>query len=147
MTKIKTLTEKTYEGKVTGHSVVLEDGTTGYLNDKGSDTVIVGDEVACTLEVKKNKKGGDYNLLTLKKVASGTAAPQQPKAPSTIPPSQRPYDKAVKSITEMKFEARLDVIELIARLLIAGKIERAESKEYFVEWVGMVDSAIDEIFV
>ena len=77
--KITKLEEKTYQGKVTGHSVTLDDGTVGYLDDKNSDKVAVNDEVSCTVEVKQNKKGGNYNLLTLRKVTDKVPTPQPQK--------------------------------------------------------------------
>ena len=71
-TRLKGLEAKTYQGKVTGHKVTLENGVEGYLDDKNSDKEIkLGDEVDYTVEVKQNKTTKkDYNLLTLKKIVS-----------------------------------------------------------------------------
>ena len=152
MTKITKIEDKTYQGKVTGHIITLADGTNGYLTDKVSDNVKVDDDVFCTTEVRKNSKGGEYNLLTLR-LAQQTAVQSTPQSaqpvttPASIPDSTRPSDWGAKTIPQMKFEARLDVIELVTRLLLGGKIEIKEAKEYYNEWVVMVDTTIDEIKV
>ena len=140
--KITKLEEKTYQGKVTGHSVTLDDGTNGYLDDKGSDTVVVGDEVSCTLEVKQNKKGGNYNLLTLKRVTGTTPAP----APQSVPVAQvgmpRPVSQA--GIVQLKAQAASDAMGFVKDFFVADKITYDKFKDYFVELKGYLFDAIDE---
>jgi len=138
--KITKLEPKTYQGKVTGHSVTLDDGTVGYLNDKDSDKVAVNDDVSCTVEVKKNKKGDNYNLLTLRKV-TGTPPASQPQlqAQASIP---RPVSQA--GIVQLKAQAASDAMGFVKDFFVADKITYDKFKDYFIELKGYLFDAIDE---
>ena len=143
--KITKIEDKTFQGKVTGHTVTLADGTTGYLADKTSDNVRVGDDVTCTVEVKKNKKGEDYNLLTLKFIqSSGTPTPTPAPQGKIVPPNTSAIS-TVKSFAEMKFEGRLVCIKLAVECILQGRMERKEATEAFSEWVSVLDASIDEL--
>jgi len=138
MAKITKLEAKTYQGKVTGHLVGLDDGTEGYLNDKGSDTVALGDNVSCTLEVKQNKQGKNYNLLTLKK---GTSAPKdEPGVRNDFNPA-RP-----KAIEDHKVNAAIEATGFIHELIGVGKIEPSQMEEYQRRAVTLLWKEIDEVF-
>jgi len=144
-TKIKVIEPKTYQGKVTGHLLTLDNGVVGYLNDKESDTDLKeGNDIEYTLEVKKNKKGGDYNLLTIKLVSQDATPPGTEATETLIPPSFKKFN-ASKSITDMKYEGRVYCLKLAVRAFLAGKLERKEVGGTFIEWVGIMDTAIDEI--
>ena len=152
-TKIKSIEDKTFQGKVTGHILVLENGIQGYLSDKGSDLgLMAGSDVEYTLEVKKNKKtGADYNLLTVK-FASQSVTPDSSaqgikpaKEESEIfLPSTKGTTRA-KSIAEMKYEGRVYCLKLAVKCLLAKAIEYPQVKQYFTEWVELLDASIDEI--
>jgi len=85
-TKIKTIEPKTYQGKVTGYKVTLENGEEGYLDDKSSDEGLkAGEMVDYSVVVKQNKTTKkDYNLFTLKRFVSGT--PQEEVKIDAKPP-------------------------------------------------------------
>lgn len=136
-TKVKEIAEKTYQGKVTGHSVTLENGVTGYLNDKGSDTVSVGSEVDYTLEVKKNKQGKDYNLLTLKLVSE---TPQKGSEPET----KSMPTKVTTSTSSLKAQASVKAMEFLINAFIADKVAWNEIQPKFKELAGYLNDAIDE---
>ena len=152
MAKITKIEDKTYQGKVTGHIITLSDGTTGYLADKVSDNVRVGDEVDCTIEVKKNKPGGEYNLLTLRFAQQGNLsappptpapAPTQPQQSAVKPPMQQGLYSASKSINEMKHDMRLKALETLGMLAAGGKIEPDEIIEMFNKFYPSLDSSYD----
>ncbi len=146
ITKIET-TSFTKDGKTSiSYKATLADGNVGFFNPKTPDEFKENDDVSYTAVDKTGKKGA-YKVFTFtKSEPQHQNAPEQPqKSPTIIPSSQRPSEWGAKSIADMKFEARLDVIELVTRLLLAGKIELKEAKEYFTEWVVMVDTSIDEI--
>lgn len=137
-TKIKSITPKTFQGKVTGYNITLTDGTTGYLADKASDKDLKeGEEVNYTTEVKQNKQGGNYNLLTVKRGSTGsssnTPAPQ-PHAPKTI------------NTAQMKHENRLKCMELAHEAYVAGKLDNADAQQHAREWVALADDLTDGIF-
>jgi hypothetical protein len=85
-TRIKEILEKTYQGKVTGYKVTLENGEEGYLDDKNSDEGLkVGEVVDYSLIVKQNKTTKkDYNLFTIKRSVS--EMPQKELKTETKPP-------------------------------------------------------------
>ena len=141
MTKITKIEDKTYQGKVTGHIVTLADGTTGYLADKISDPVKVGDDVSCIVEVKKNKQGGDYNLLTLK-LSQNTPPPQQETT------TQRPaiHVGTGKSKEELKAEATIRIAEVVVKGFCEGKLESAQVSLNVSEFSRLLWSEIEEIY-
>lgn len=146
MTTIKTITKKTFNNK-DSYTVELSDGRTGYLSEKDSDPNLQnGEAVEATLEVKKNKQGKDYNLFTLKRVQPSSTAPSQEQAPAkelTLP-NLTNFNKA-KTVEDMKFEARKYVLKLVVSLVLAGKLELKDVKEYYTDWTSMSDASIDEI--
>jgi len=137
MTKITNIEDKTYQGKVTGHIITLADGTTGYLADKVSDSVVVGDDVSCLLEVKKNKQGGEYNLLTLKKIQQG--APDQPPRPAI-------HVGAGKSKQELKCDASIQVFIRLMDEVKAGKMGTSVIASELREFSQYIWAEIDEAF-
>jgi len=126
--------------------VVLEDKTDGFFNYDGEFPFALGEEVeyTATKTEKKSKPGEFYNVFTLKKVGTPSSTTPPTESKPALEPSIMEWH-GVKNIIDMKFEARLHLIELITRLLVAGKIEYTEVKPYFTEWVIMVDTAIDEL--
>ena len=142
--KITKLEEKTYQGKVTGHSVTLDDGTNGYLDDKGSDTVVVGDEVSCTIAVKQNKKGGNYNLLTLKRVTGGTPPPPPPQKDYTFKNNINPAQP--KTIEEYKVNASIEAMRFVYDAFSNQRIDAPQIAEFQRRAVEILWTEIDEIF-
>jgi len=145
-TTIKNIEAKTFQGKVTGHTITLSDGTQGYLNGKGSSPDLkVGDEVSFSIEIKKNKKGGDYNLLTLQKITSqsGTAV-STPAQPATVskPSLGSPDDKY---FLDAKIQLRRDVLKTIGEVAATGKIEPKEIVDYFNTFYPAMDASIDDL--
>jgi len=142
MATITKLEQQFKDGKSNGYKVTLSDGTFGYLVEKESDKGLVeGEEVTYTAETPAGKT---YKKLTVKKAfaPSGGVTPNAPaplKVPSTTPIS------ASKSLSEMKFEGRVVCMKLAVECLIAGKLERTEVKEAFIEWVTVMDVSIDDI--
>jgi hypothetical protein len=154
-TTIKTITSKdfTKDGKTTTSiTVTLANDVTGYLNDKGSSSDLKqGESVDYTLEVKQNKQGKDYNLLTLNRVSSST---QGEKAPQNAPQEAQnafktPSTEGVQSartVDEMKFEGRKLCLKLSVSCFLAGKFEGiTQVKEHFLDWVEAMDASIDDI--
>ena len=105
----------------------------------------VGDDVTCTVEVKKNKKGEDYNLLTLKFIQSSPAPTPTPAPQGKIVPPNTSAISGTKSFAEMKFEGRLVCIKLAVECILQGRMERKEAVEAFSEWVSVLDASIDEL--
>ena len=134
------------------YSATMEDDTSGYYDVKQCGELTKGELVSYTVEVKQNKKGGNYNLLTVTKL-SGAAATQGVTTQSDggitttelktdVEPSTRPEWHS-KSFMEMKFELRRDVIETLGRCAAAGRIEPKEMVEYFNDFYPAVDLSID----
>lgn len=146
VTKIKTIEPKTYQGKVTGHILTLENGVQGYLNDKDSDTGLkAGSDVSYTLEVKKNKQGKDYNLLTVKYPAQ-LDQPTPTPAPKTEQTKPQNLPHAQVDVIKMKFESRMQLCKLVHDLMLAGKFSDTEAKVHITDWVVIMDDLIDGIF-
>lgn len=107
MTTITSITPKTYDGKITGYSVVLSDGVNGYLDDKASDKDLKqGEQVTYTSANKTNKKGGTYILLSIRR-GSSVATPQ-PSSGMGLP-VKTPLP--VQSKVDHKIEAALRSME------------------------------------
>lgn len=139
--RIKTITVSEFNGKKS-YSALLENGIAGYYDIKQAGELKDGDDVDYTAEERTNKKGGKYNLLTLTKVV----VPEVPVAPGAK--IERPViDKMVasKSLTELKFNARMECLKLAVSAYIAGKIDFEQVKEHFVQWTSMADASIDEL--
>jgi hypothetical protein len=154
-TTIKSIEPKTYQGKVTGYSITLENGVMGYLDDKASSSDLkAGESVDYSISVKQNKKGGIYNLLTLNRVFPGQSQAPSQSAPTSTPPPARDVQIPVPSLkdissaktpAEMKFAFRIFCYREIMRCHGLGAIKRSEIKEYFLEHVSMADASIDEL--
>jgi hypothetical protein len=142
--KITVLEQKTFEGKPSGFKVTLDNGTQGNLQEKESDKGLrVGDEVAVTLIPYTSKKGVTSNLLGLRLVTGGQAAPQQslptaPRQAQTLSPRQ-------ELTTSMKFDARLKCIQIAHDAFLAGKLDDKEAQTHCREWVVMSDALIDDL--
>jgi hypothetical protein len=145
MTKIKNIEDKTFQGKVTGHVITLEDGVTGYLDDKGSDTVILGDNVEYTLVVKKNKQGKDYNLLTLKRATAQQTTSSTP--PKTNTPTDVPANSAFNPtlIFQERCKGVIKSMELTIQAVLEDKLTFDKVKDQFKEVNTYVQDAINEI--
>lgn len=151
-TTIKSIEPKTYQGKVTGYSITLENGVMGYLDDKASSSDLkAGESVDYSIAVKQNKKGGIYNLLTLNRVFPGQS--QAPASPGTgmytAPPIEPKFvapPHAKVDIIKMKFESRMQLCELTHRLILEGKLSDQEAKLHLVAWCTEMDNLIDGIF-
>lgn len=148
-TKVAKIEPKTYLGKVTGHSIVLENGTSGYLDDKGSDKDIrEGEFVEFSLQVKQNKRGENYNLLTLKRAGSSTiTAP-----PNTSGSVYKPQSAFVPSgkvsdvdIFDKRCEGVFNSMELVMKAVYEDKLGFDQVKETFANINGDIQSAIDEM--
>ena len=143
-TRIKEIIEKTYQGKVTGHAITLENGVTGYLADKTSDKELkANEEVDYTLEVKKNKQGKNYNLLTLKRVSSdelvteGRVEPKpQPMFPIGINPAL---------IFEMKVKMVIAAMQEVNKAFLADKITNTQIPELTATIFGGMCFNLDEL--
>ena len=129
--------------------VTFEDEVFGFYNFKGEIDIKEGDDVVYSYEIKKKKDGsGEYKILTLSKPTPATSAPTpQPivgtPAKVVLPGTERFMES--KSFTEMRFEARMNVLKLAVSVYLAGKIEFPQVKEHFIEWSQMADAAIDEL--
>ena len=135
-----------FQGKKS-YSAKMEDDIFGYYNVKKYGELVKGELVNYTIEVKKNRKGDNYNLFTITKL-SGTAtqsdagAVKETEPKTDVEPSTRPEWHS-KSFLEMKFELRRDVIETLGRCAAAGRIEPKEMVEYFNDFYPAVDLSID----
>jgi hypothetical protein len=149
-TTIKNIEEKTFGGKVTGHVITLENGVTGYLDDKNSSTVTIGDAVDYTLAVKKNKKGGDYNLLTLTLVGALPPAPDEKVVdPNKSAGVQKALvlPRAQVDIIKMKIDSRMLLCELTHKFILEGKLSDEQAQFHITTWVNLMDNLIDGAFV
>ena len=114
--------------------VKFENGDFGYFSTKYDNNTAfkAGSEVDYLIEAKPKKTGdGTWYKITLpkKEFPQTTRGAWQGRTPK-----------------DMKFEARLDVMELCARMYIAGKIEYEQIKGIFVELYGALDTSIDELW-
>jgi hypothetical protein len=114
------------------------------LDDKGSDAVIVGDNVEFTLTVKKNKQNKDYNLLTLKKVQQGTPT----STPQTLPGPPRPAPHVGGGITALdvfhaKLEMNKSIFEAVLQQLADGKFDDARASEKMEFYRNYFENVID----
>jgi hypothetical protein len=123
MTTIKKITSNTFNNKVS-YTVELSDGRTGYMSEKDSDKDLKdGEAVEATLEVKKNKKGQDYNLFTLKR-ASSTSQPAQSSDKFQQSPQKSnitPLNVDALTIFKEKCANNRKAMELIMQFVIADK--------------------------
>jgi hypothetical protein len=148
-TKVKSITPKTYEGKVTGHTIVLEDGTQGYLDDKGSAKELkVGEDVIYILVVKQNKQGKDYNLLTLKRTQSATSTPP---APAKEEKKDSIFKNAFSASSPQtkegyKVQAAIEATRFVFDAFSAERIDGEQIKEFQRKAVTILWDEIDEIF-
>ena len=135
-TKVKSVETKEYNGKKS-YTVTLENGVSGYLNAQWSDTIGEGNEVDYTLEVKKNKKGGEYNLLTVKLVSETqhkplqTVTPLPPKVPST-------------SLLSLKAQCVIKAMEFSVNAFIGDKLTWDQIQPKFKELSGYLIDGIEE---
>jgi hypothetical protein len=147
-TKVKSITPKTYEGKVTGYSIVLEDGVQGYLDDKGSDKDIkAGEDVIYILAVKKNKKGTDYNLLTLKRVAQ-SFTPQPTPTPEPAKEEKKPTSNTTIDavlIFKERCENSRRAMQIVGGFVTGDKVNLDKVKDTYKEVNLYLQEAIDDI--
>jgi hypothetical protein len=142
-TKVKSITPKTYEGKVTGHTIVLEDGIQGYLDDKGSDKDIkVGEDVIYILVVKQNKQGKDYNLLTLKRTQSATSTPA-PAKEEKKPTTNITIDAVL--VFKERCENSRRAMQIVGGFVTGDKINLDKVKDTYKEVNILLQEAVDDI--
>jgi len=143
-TRIKEIIEKTYQGKVTGHAITLENGVVGYLADKTSDKELkVNEEVDYTLEVKKNKQGKDYNLLTLKRAGAETQ-PNEVKT-DVFPAVSLPSSISPALIFEMKVKMVIVAMQEVNKAFLADKITNTQIPELTATIFGGMCFNLDEL--
>ena len=145
--KVTKIESRTFQGKVTGHTVTLENGTSGYLDDKGSDKDIrEGEIVEYTSETKQNKKGGTYTLLTLKRLVTTATVTTPPPAPGA--PTPAPVPAALSSnMDKLKYDCLVPVARIIMDGVIGGKIENniKEFREWYNALTDDIFASIDEL--
>lgn len=148
MAKITKLVGNEYQGK-TNYTVTLSDGTTGYLQDKTSDSGLKeGDEVIATVEDYTSKAGKQSKLVSLRRV-QGEITPSNASLQQTNTPIQVTKGNTLpigsKTIAEMKHDSRIAVIEVLGKLASEGKIEPKEMTEFFNQFYPAVDLSYDVI--
>lgn len=139
-TKVRSVEMKEYNGKKS-YTVVLENGVSGYLNSQGSDNISEGNEVTYALEVKKNKKGQDYNLLTVKLVSETTQKGNTTETKTE--PSLSQYDLILK---QTKCKAAIEMMQEAQLSFRAGKLDWDEIAVKQREVTKLLWSEFDEIF-
>ena len=152
-TKIKSIESKSFTNNSTGktsvsHTVVLEDGVSGYLDDKSSDKDLKqGETVNYLIEVKQNKKGGNYNLLTIKRdgVTTAPSAPA-PQAQTPPPTGSQPKYSSQRSIQDWKAQSAIDAMGFMVDAVATGKIDWPQLREKQREACTILWDEIDEIF-
>jgi hypothetical protein len=147
MTKITKYEPKTYLGKITGYSVELSDGTKGYLDDKASDKGLrQGDAVSCSLSVKQNKKGENYNLLSLRLLSDGQSSPTPSPTTGIHLPEKTPL--SVNSKIDHKVTAAIKAMEFCMSVFNEEKqgFEWTNILNRQKECVNVLWSEIDEIY-
>ena len=138
-TRVKTFETKEYNGKKS-YTVTLENGVSGYLNAQGSDTIGEGNEVDYTLEVKKNKKGGEYNLLTIKLVSEIQQNSVQTETKATPTKVQVP----TTALQTLKAQSVVKSMEFMINCFIADKITWDQIQPKFKELSGYLIDGIEE---
>jgi hypothetical protein len=144
--KITSITEKTFQGKVTGHSIVLDDGTIGNLSDKESDTGLkAGDEVTAVVKDYVSKAGKHSNLITLKRAVFGApVAPPQGIPP--LPPKPQIHVGTGKSAEDWKVETSIRLWEKLMDGFYDEKLDDAKVLLKWNEWKKFFDADINDIF-
>jgi len=142
-TRVKSFETKDYNGKKS-YTVILENGVSGYLNAQGSDTIGEGNEVDYTLEVKKNKKGQDYNLLTVKLVSETQQKPVQTGTPPPPPPPPTNAKMSPEFLLSQKTIIVCEVIRCVFDAYAKDKLNNLEIKGQINELVSEVFSTLDE---
>lgn len=145
MTTIKNVNEFTKKNGKKGWKFVLDDGTEGFITNDSPWEYKAGDQVSYTVADK-----GTYKLLTLTRIGEApqaqetkpTSAPTKTIADAKLPQSE---SIGVKTIQEMKHEARIEVISVLGKLASEGKIEPKEIPEFFNEFYPVVDLSYDVI--
>ena len=138
-TRVKTFETKEYNGKKS-YIVTLENGVSGYLNSQGSDNIGEGNEVDYTLEVKKNKKGGEYNLLTIKLVSEIQQNSVQTETKATPTKVQVP----TMALQTLKAQSVVKSMEFMINCFIADKITWDQIQPKFKELSGYLMDGIEE---
>jgi len=138
-TKVKSIETKEYNGKKS-YTVTLENGVSGYLNSQGSDNIGEGNEVDYTLEVKKNKKGGEYNLLTIKLVSGNVQSSVQTEA------KDKPMPQSNDMVKKIKAEASIRMMERAMDLFVKEDLDWDKMQERQEYVTRLVWGEIDEIY-
>jgi hypothetical protein len=111
---------------------------------KWSDTIGEGNEVDYTLEVKKNKKGQDYNLLTVKLVSETQQKPVQTGTPPPPPPPPTNAKMSPEFLLSQKTIIVCEVIRCVFDAYAKDKLNNLEIKGQINELVSEVFSTLDE---
>ena len=151
-TKIKNIESKSFTNNYTNktsisYTVTLEDGAVGYLDDKNSDKDLKqGETVNYLITVKQNKKGDNYNLLTIKRDGVATA-PSAPTSQSAPPPTgSQPKYSSQRSIQDWKAQSAIDAMGFMVDAVATGKIDWPQLREKQREACTILWDEIDEIF-
>jgi hypothetical protein len=153
MAQIKKVEEFKKANNKKSWKFTMDDGTQGYSHPENIERPWEYKEGE-VVDVKVENKG-TYNLLRFTR-SSGTVQSQSPQPPA--PPQEQSTDKqneillprtrgisTAKSIGEMKFEARVYCLKLAVKCLLAKAIDYPQVKQYYTEWVELIDASIDEI--
>ena len=136
-----------FKGKKS-YKFTLSDGITGYVDAKDAEKFREGDSITYSKEVKQNKKGEDYNMLTVS-MAGGTTQSQ----PSTIPIPARPtLPVNIPGVPSSKADLRAKVpfhaMDKVIQLIVGGKLplEKVQSthKELCTYLYDEIESCLGE---
>jgi hypothetical protein len=146
MTKISAITEKTFQGKVTGYAITLDNGVVGNLSDKDSDKGLkAGDEVTAIIKDYISKAGKHSNLITLKKVTGDAPAPPtQPPVPTPAPAKPQNAQISSPTVQAQKASATVKAMEFVVNCFIQDKISWDKIKDYHKEITIYLWDAIEE---
>ena len=116
--------------------IMFENGDWGYYftKDENDTTYKVGTEASYYYKQQDPKKEGDSMWFIIEDPNRKKNPPQTPKVFSHC-----------KSLPEIKCETRVPLAGMIMTGVVGGKIERKEVREWFDEFVSMVDDSLDGI--
>ena len=149
MATIKHVEEFKKENGKKGWKFTMDDGVVGYLSNDKPWTYKEGEQGTYTVEDK-----GTYKLITFTR-GGATNTPSPTPTPSTpqkqelkegevFLPSTKGVERA-KTLEEMRFESRVHCLKLAVRCYLGRGIEYTQVKQYFTDWVALMDTAIDEL--
>ena len=150
-TKIKNIESKSFTNNYTNktsisYTVTLEDGAVGYLDDKNSDKDLKqGETVNYLTTIKQNKKGDNYNLLTIKREGGSSSSAPSTSQSGTPPQTSGKYTSG-RSQQEWKAQAAIDAMGFVVDAVASGKIDWPQVEEKQRQACNILWNEIDEIF-